>query len=239
MRVISLTSIPPRFAALGPTLEALLAQGAEAVVLSLPKAYRRFPGDVTPPALPEGVTLHWVDRDFGSATKLLGAAQQFRGRGARVLYCDDDVLYAPGWAKALYDAHRPGTVTAASCFGPDRLGRTGPNLIAQGFAGVVIEADRLDPPVSDIPEMALYVDDIWLSGHYARLGLPVHDCPTARAYCTPQRLGHDLQDAMPQGIRRAEANAACAAYLSETYGIWPKRPLSAPSPAQNRSGAPG
>ena len=50
--VISLTSIPPRFATLGPVLETLTAQGADAVVLALPRTYRRFPGATEAPPLP-------------------------------------------------------------------------------------------------------------------------------------------------------------------------------------------
>ncbi len=221
MLILSLTSIPPRFAMLAPTLDSLLAQGIGQVVLSLPRAYRRFAGAVTAPPLPPGVTLHWTESDYGPATKLLGPAHFFKGRGARVLYCDDDVIYGAGWARTLLEAHDPNTVTAASAFSPARLRRSGPGLIAQGFSGVVVEADHIDRPMFKIPDAARYVDDVWLSGHFARLGLPVRLCTDARPLCTPRDLGHDLQLAAPTGLSRAESNTACADLIHQRYGVWP------------------
>ena len=61
MAIITLTSIPPRFELIGPTLETLLAQrGIAAVELSLPYHYTRFPDwDGTLPAIVE-----WQDHPW-------------------------------------------------------------------------------------------------------------------------------------------------------------------------------
>ncbi|MFP7572455.1 glycosyltransferase family 2 protein [Marivita sp. S2033] len=103
MTIITLTSIPPRFGLIGPTLESLVAQrGVDGVELTLPQSYARFPEwDGTLPRLPAGVTLHRSDTDYGPATKVLCAARRYRGQDMRLIFCDDDRDYRPGWAQGL------------------------------------------------------------------------------------------------------------------------------------------
>lgn len=103
MTLITLSSIPPRFGHIGPTLEALVAQaGVDGVELYLPQSYHRFPDwDGALPAVPAGVTIHRCDTDYGPATKVLCAAQRYRGQDVRLLFCDDDRDYRPGWAQGL------------------------------------------------------------------------------------------------------------------------------------------
>ena len=104
MLVISLSSVPPRFPKIGATLRSLVAQGADRVLLYIPEAYRRFPdwGGALP-EVPEGVEIRRVAEDFGPATKVLGAAREFRGQDVDILFCDDDQHYAPGWAGRFLD----------------------------------------------------------------------------------------------------------------------------------------
>ncbi|MDU8909672.1 hypothetical protein [Aestuariicoccus sp. MJ-SS9] len=211
---ISLTSIPPRFGGLGPALECLLAQGWDRVVLALPRTYRRFPGPVTPPPLPAGVTLLWATRDYGPATKLLTVAKD-AATGDMILYCDDDCLYAPGWARALQDVHTPGTVTCASSFPLSRLKRRG-GRIAQGFGGDLVQAGALDEAAFKVPDAAFRVDDLWLSATYERQGFDVRDCPSARACVTPLRAPAPLQD-----TQRAADMSAAARHIHQVFGIWP------------------
>ena len=103
MTLITLSSIPPRFGLIGPTLEGLVAQvGTDGVELYLPHSYRRFPDwDGTLPAVPAGVTIHRCEIDYGPATKVLCAARRYRGQDVRLLFCDDDRDYRPGWAAGL------------------------------------------------------------------------------------------------------------------------------------------
>lgn len=223
MLVISLTSIPPRLPHLGPTLESLLAQGADAVWLCLPRVYRRF-GAFEVPRLPEGVQLLWSDLDHGPATKLIPAARAVQGQGARLIYCDDDWIYGQGWARALAAVEAP--VVAAAGFDVARLKRRaapgrGDVDIAQGFGGVAVWPDDLDETALTMPEAAFAVDDIWLSGQFARLGLPVRLCPAARAVCAPRDLGNGLQDALVFGRNRAAANRACVEEVTRRFAIWP------------------
>lgn len=102
--VICLTTIPPRFGAIGPTLESLLAQDlpAEEIRLHIPRRYRRFPDwDGRLPELPRGIRILRCDEDFGPATKLLPAVAELSGQAVEILFCDDDSFYAPGWHRAF------------------------------------------------------------------------------------------------------------------------------------------
>ncbi|WP_292288356.1 glycosyltransferase family 2 protein [Marivita sp.] len=103
MTLITLSSIPPRFGLIGPTLEALVAQkGIDGVELYLPRRYRRFPDwDGTLPRVPQGVTIHRTDTDYGPATKVLCAVKRHQADNLRLLFCDDDRDYRPGWARDL------------------------------------------------------------------------------------------------------------------------------------------
>ncbi|MGV8985073.1 MAG: glycosyltransferase family 2 protein [Cypionkella sp.] len=112
--IITLSSIPPRFHALRPTLESLLAQAlpAQDIILYVPQSYRRFPDwDGTLPTVPAGVTIRRCDRDIGPATKILPATRDFAGQDVDLLFCDDDKVYDKNWHarfKRTAAAH-PGT----------------------------------------------------------------------------------------------------------------------------------
>lgn len=65
------------------------------------------------------------------------------------------------------------------------------------------------------------VDDIWLSGHMERKGVPIW-CLSGFEQ-PPKIAGTDesgLFDAVIDGAGRAEANLACVRYMQDTYGIW-------------------
>ncbi len=214
MLVISLTSIPPRYGQLPLVLDALRAQGADRVTLVIPRTYARF-AQAPLPALPDGVDVLRTGTDLGPAGKLLAPAAAYPG--ADILYCDDDWLYGPGWADALRTARGPDRVVAASTWATERIGRLG-GTVAQGFAGVLLAADqaaRIPPP----PPVAWAVDDIWLSGWFAGLGLGVTEVPAARALATPLADPGGLQGSTD----RDGANRAAAALVHGMFGTWPAR----------------
>lgn len=98
--IITLSAIPPRFAALGPTLRALLRQRhpADEIRLNIPERYRRFPEwDGTLPEVPEGVTIARCAQDYGPATKLLPTLQAYAGQPVDILLCDDDRIHDRNW----------------------------------------------------------------------------------------------------------------------------------------------
>ncbi|GAB1479955.1 hypothetical protein MASR2M74_25250 [Paracoccaceae bacterium] len=276
--VISLTTIPPRFASLGATLQALVAQSSrpEAVELWLPRRYRRFPGyGGALPDLPEGVTLRLTDEDLGPATKVLPAARARRGEAVEILFCDDDHIYGRHWAAGLLAArarHPEAAVAAAattlaamgrpwSAPGPlprakpavphteQRLFKARRALLAlrhggrgriplmapfrtieragyvdlfEGYGGVALSPDMLDDAAYDIPPVLWSVDDVWLSGHLARRGIPIWTAPglhRGRA-CMASSRTEPLYAAIIQGNGRRDANRACIDHFRQTYGIW-------------------
>lgn len=115
MKVISLTSIPPRFPHLKATLSSLLRQGADEVRLYIPAQYRRFPDwDGGLPDVPTGVQIRRCELDYGPATKVLPACVDLMGESVQILFCDDDGTHAPGWAHRLFrlQNRRPGEAVA-------------------------------------------------------------------------------------------------------------------------------
>ena len=206
-RLITLTTIPPRFGGIVSVLESLLGQGADGVVLAVPDQWHRFPGHHGLPDLPAGVTLLCCE-DLGPITKILPARAAFPD--AELILCDDDCHYAPGWLDAL--TAQPG-VTAGSTFDVVRLKRAG-SVVAQGFAGL-----RIPPEVSlpnDVPEAVRWVDDLWLSAWIETHHPPIIPVPEARRFVTPRAAPNGLQH-----MKRAARNAAAAAYCHQRLGIWP------------------
>lgn len=117
--VICLTTIPPRFGLIGPTLDSLVAQDLPAaeIRLHIPLRYRRFPDwDGRLPEVPPEVRILRCDEDFGPATKILPAVAAFAGQQVELLLCDDDSFYAPGWHRAFRAARaaHPGCCIAGS-----------------------------------------------------------------------------------------------------------------------------
>ncbi|WP_135504596.1 hypothetical protein [Roseovarius aestuariivivens] len=221
MYAISLTSIPPRLARLGPVLESLRAQepAPAAIFLCLPRRYRRYRRMGNLPTFPSGVSVLWSETDFGPATKALVAARHLRGSGMRLLYCDDDWIHPRHWAAALLSGDA-GSATSGQTWDIDRIGRVGTGCdVAQGFAGVSVAPRWLAGAECNPPDAAWPVDDIWLSGQFARQGIAVSKAPAARRGMVP---AYDDAHALQAGPRDAQ-NRACALVLHDRYGVWPAR----------------
>jgi len=127
--IVTLTSIPPRFAHLGPTLRSILAQlpAPDAVWLVIPDKYRRFPDwDGTLPDVPPGVRLLRCATDHGPATKILPAARALQGQAEDLVLCDDDRIYPQGWLAGLKRAaaEHPRHCIAVQAIHLPPLGRT-------------------------------------------------------------------------------------------------------------------
>lgn len=98
--VVTLTSIPPRYANLPRKFASLEKQSErpDRVELHIPKTYRRFPGERPQlPPLPDWVEVIEGDTDYGPATKVLPAALRWRGKRTDLLICDDDRLQDRDW----------------------------------------------------------------------------------------------------------------------------------------------
>ncbi|MBO0664545.1 glycosyltransferase family A protein [Jiella flava] len=145
LRIISLTTIPPRFSLIGPTLDSLSRQRGKVdeIRLTIPKHYRRFPEwDGSPPHVPDRITIVRPEEDLGPASKVLFAARDLKGENAQILFCDDDVLYRPDWAERLFDAQdkRPNECVALA----GKLAKKGGTRTATGLPAPRRRASNTD-----------------------------------------------------------------------------------------------
>lgn len=258
--VITLTTIPPRFESVLPTLRSLCEQDADIsrVILALPRSYqKRSFGTATLSDLPDGVEVLHTDTDWGPATKILPALEHFRGQDVRLLYCDDDRIYHRDWASRLIahneqdpnicvvDAGEPVSaidlrakwdrplnhtlnLLTLGLFGKPHRRRVrslipdkGKVDIAKGYGGVLVRPTFLDEQAFRIPDRFWAVDDIWLSGQMARLGISIYKVGrTPRS--SPTRAGKTLAllDLEVGGHGRDKLNLACVNYFRRQYGIW-------------------
>ncbi len=127
MLILTLSTIPPRFGDLYGALERLKRQTVQPdrIIVYVPRRYRRFPdyaGDL--PRVPEGVEIRQPDHDYGPASKILHAAEEFCGQDVDLLFCDDDVVYPPTWIEAFRRERRrqPDAAIAVLGFEATRLG---------------------------------------------------------------------------------------------------------------------
>jgi hypothetical protein len=110
--ILTLTSIPPRFRYLGRIFASIARQKKQpdGVELYLAREYRRFPGEKPSlPSLPEWVKVIETPIDYGPATKILPAAERWRGKQVDLLYCDDDQNYDPHWLSRFAKLRRTNT----------------------------------------------------------------------------------------------------------------------------------
>jgi hypothetical protein len=140
--VVTLTSIPPRYASLPAKLASIGRQTVrpDRVELQLPKEYRRFPGPRPAlPPLPDWVQVMDCEVDYGPATKVLPAVQRWRGTETDLLICDDDRHQDPLWLHRFTEGRRlrPDDILCERGWNiEDRFGlvRTAPDLPRARFA---------------------------------------------------------------------------------------------------------
>ncbi|SHI58611.1 hypothetical protein SAMN05444000_10230 [Shimia gijangensis] len=120
MLIATLSSIPPRFAKIGATLECLKRQSVpfDRIILYIPKNYARFPNwDGRLPDVPNGVQIRRCETDLGPATKVLPAVRDFAGQNVQLLLCDDDRAYTPEWSTRLLRASQTKPKAAVAALG--------------------------------------------------------------------------------------------------------------------------
>lgn len=93
--------------------------------------------------------------------------------------------------------------------------------ICQGFGGVLVRPHFFGPEVYDIPDVLWTVDDIWLSGHLAMRGVPIHRV-SPRKLCSKSELArvHDLTSYNYNNDDRISADHKCVEYYRREYAVW-------------------
>ena len=145
MPIISLSLIPGRFSEAHVVLNSLIAQDLPdtKVEVYIPKRYRRFPDyDGRLPEVPKGVEICVVDEDLGPATKVLYAAEKYKNESLDIIFCDDDRIYFPNWARGFMQtrANRPDDAIVATGMQFDQLLLPDPPRMRQPRAVVAIRA---------------------------------------------------------------------------------------------------
>jgi len=221
--VVSLTTIPARAGSLGPVLRSLLDQtiAADRIVLALPKTSLR--GEAYPEAeslaLPAGVEVLACE-DHGPATKLLPVL--LAEPDATIVVVDDDVIYPRDFLETLLGWHRRLPHAAIGYRGVALAAGTRFAELDHVFATGIYDPARVDvlfgtwgyllPPgvlpqgvhdVDGAPEGLRWVDDVWVSGHLARAGVPRFVVPARRL---PIETPSSWRQALTFGVNRSGDN---------------------------------
>lgn len=115
-KIISLTSIPPRFKYLKSTIDSLINQNfSDEIRVNIPKRYRRFKDwDGIVPNFGTKINIVRCEEDLGPATKVLPTALDYKNQNVQILFCDDDGIHPKNWVKNLFEfqAKMPNTAVA-------------------------------------------------------------------------------------------------------------------------------
>ena len=213
---VSVTTSPQRISRLPLVLSTLDLTHVEEVVIALPLAYGRDGSAYEIP--PELYTLPKVrilrpEVDWGSATKLIPAADYVKSKGPNgvVVTIDDDIGYPNGMIDDLisFSARQPDSALGISgrrlgYYGikPRNIFRPAPTAVAgkgeslvavdllQGYAGIAYPADRLDTDL--LKRWATQcvscrtADDLIISMALQKLGVPRYQIRSP--FYNPSRL---------------------------------------------------
>jgi len=179
--VIGLTTTPVRIGKIMPTISSLLKQKrpANRIILSLADQIARTGDkfDKIPKELQQlvddgKIEIHQT-KDYGPATKFIGAMQVEQDPSAFIVWCDDDMEYGESMVESLLAAcaAQPKTAVGMMAFNMannntvyEAVTRTGADAeILEGFGGVICRRKDLPPMnlwVSTTPQQFASMPDI-------------------------------------------------------------------------------
>ena len=224
--VVSLTSIPGRVERIAPVIRGLRDQTvrADRIVLNWQTAPLRDGSPCPPPpALPAGVELA-VCEGSGPSLKLLPTLRA--EPNAVIVVVDDDVIYPPDFLETLLNWHRADPRAALGYRGwiiqPERGPRDFDHVFATaldrpmdvdilfGTWGYLVPPGAADDAFHDFegwPPAMRWVDDVWISGHLKRRGVPRRVVP---AQGLPIETGASAIASLSEGLNRSGENDSTA-----------------------------
>ena len=197
---MSVATIPDRCETLSRVVSRLLASCSCNILLPHPQVYRKWPGKVwRMPSIPDSMMSERVipfvcERDYGPATKLLGALEylrQQRGGYTHILTLDDDLLYGRSTFTQLFTAAETLPDAVVTGLGirlahpPYKNGEgldynTGGWVDApRGYAGVLYPVGPLSanesvwPSHADLPLGIFHDDDAYFGIVMGAIGVPI------------------------------------------------------------------
>lgn len=204
---VTLSTIPSRIGKIAPTLNSIFDQSMKPrrVFLAIPefslreKRRYRIPDVLLDSPVPRIIR---SDRDWGPATKLLALLRAgILERDELVVTIDDDNIYPQNFLETIADHARKLPTAALSLRGwhmpasfrwKDARDFKGTQIdqpektdVITGCGGIAIRPYFFDESLFDYsraPKEAFFVDDIWISGHLARKGVPRYVIPSSGPY---------------------------------------------------------
>ena len=204
--IASLSTVPDRINNLRPTIRSLLKQTRppDEIVLAIPEFSVREQRPYVVPEyllrLPRVRVLHCAE-DWGPATKFIGAIQDELAAGREnslIMVVDDDRLYPPD-ALETYLYYSEQLPNAALCFRGAAMPSTldwddakmiyakdlrepRPVAVITGCGSYLIQPRFFDESLWDYsaaPQIAFYIDDIWISAWLSRRGVKRYVVPAS------------------------------------------------------------
>lgn len=184
--VVSLTSIPSRFARLAPVVEALARQTCHEVWLNIPRKYNRFPdwdGQIPEELYHIGdkVVINRDCEDFGPGTKFIGPALKLLPDDL-IIYVDDDTAYDERLVTNLLKWHATDTKSAWGLSGfnfvnyfrgqfPRQHGQ--PVDVLEGYGAVLVKARWIQDALPEFKELlaVTWHDDMILCNLLEKAGV--------------------------------------------------------------------
>ena len=204
--IASLSTVPDRINNLRPTIRSLLKQTRppDEIILAIPEFSVRERRPYVVPKyisqLPRVRVLHCAE-DWGPATKFIGAIQDELAAGREntlIMVVDDDRLY-PRDALETYLYYSEQLPNAALCFRGTAMPSTldwddakmiyakdlrepSPVAVITGCGSYLIQPRFFDESLWDYsaaPQIAFYIDDIWISAWLSRRGVKRYVVPAS------------------------------------------------------------
>lgn len=90
-----------------------------------------------------------------------------------------------------------------------------------GYGGVLVRPQWFDDLFYDIPDVMWTVDDPWISGHLARVGVPIWMNGYVKRPDASENGSFDaLHEFVEKGHDRVSADLLVIDYFRKTYGVW-------------------
>ena len=248
--VVSLTTIPPRFAYLSRTVGSLQNQRRkpDRIIIHVPERYGRFSSfgffgndrlRELERAVGSGVEIHPMKQDFGPATKLIGLTFMSDVADDDLILCvDDDREYDSDLVlrHAEFNSLSPSSVKTEAGWEIEQLSSfsyrkkllpRGKEYAAWGYVdclggccGFSLRNRNLDANLRNVPDESFFVDDIFFSAYFARKGIPIEVLAGGK---DQRRTPADRVSPLVgpnTGDRRLKQNEQAVQFFRENWNIW-------------------
>ena len=211
--IITFTTVPSRIAKIKPTIISLLQQTLRPSIIELNLAVnpqKKDTGWSVPPWLENltSVSIHWLDYDYGPASKLIPTLERHQNEDCLIIVVDDDMIYPRDLIEQFFKADQQSyggkvfcssghLITKNHHFFESPSGRrikVGRRRVAiiEGCGGYSVRPKHFNietlKSLNDAPNNAMRMDDIWFSGHLSRRGIEKIKIATGRRHGLPQSM---------------------------------------------------